>query len=226
MSKIIMYILSGEDFDPLQKEYFVYGNVEDAKEAAEEYANREEGWLDYQAKAADITIEELVAEDVPEGFQIWQCSPFYDEKIPDRVEWYGEEIKVQHTGTAKTKIFGESIKGKTVYDYSKYDCAIESGFIEHDRGNKETKAKNEKKMRRYQFSVFTAKDFAELEKEIMQCEVDKEEGITIDSLFIEQYGVTEKEFIEKIDSGKLTIFKDCLETFEIDGKHGLINYCL
>ena len=81
-------------------------------------------------------------------------------------------------------------------------------------------------MRRYQFEVFTAKDFAEIEKETMQSEVDEEEGITIDSLFVEQYGVTEKEFIEKIDSGKLTIFKDCLETFEIDGKHGLINYCL
>lgn len=226
MSKIIMYILSGEDFDPLQKEYFVYGNVEDAKEAAEEYANKEEGWLDFQKKNADITVEELAAEDVPEGFQVWQCSPFYGEKIPDVIEWYGEEVKVKHTGIAKTKIFGEPVKGKTVYDYSKYDCAVESGFIEHDRGNKEAKAKNEGKMRRYQFEVFTAKDFAEIEKETMQSEVNEEEGITIDSLFVEQYGVAEKEFIEKIDSGKLTIFKDCLETFEIDGKHGLINYCL
>lgn len=142
MSKIIMYVLSGEDFDPLQKEFFVYESVEDAKEAAEEYAAGEEGWLDYQMKSADITIEELVAEDAPEGFQAWQCSPFYDEKIPDMVEWCGEEIKVEHTGTAKTKIFGEPVRGKTVYDYSEYDCAIESGFIEHDRGNERKKAEN------------------------------------------------------------------------------------
>lgn len=226
MSKIIMYVLSGEDFDPLQKEFFVYESVEDAKEAAEEYAAREEGWLDYQMKSADITIEELVAENVPEDFQAWQCSPFYDEKIPDMVEWCGEEIKVEHTGTAKAKIFGEPVKGKTVYDYSEYDCAIESGFIEHDRGNKRKKAENAEKMRHYHFNVFTAKDFAELEKEAMQEEIDDEEGITTDSLFVERYGVTEREFIEKINSRKLTIFKDCLETFEIDGKRGLINYCL
>lgn len=37
----------------------------------------------------------------------------------------------------------------------------------------------------------------EIEKETMQSEVDEEEGITIDSLFVEQYGVTEKRIYRK-----------------------------